>query len=418
LVPSVLTKTPLKPVGSTDTSTGTPHSSILNIPKKKREGDNTILEIPPTILSLEGETLTKSAVGRQAGNPSETNNCMFEIENPEFLEKQALSNSSPSGNSCSTEKRDNAKGSNLLLNLNEFPPLLSPTSSPLKLTGPVSLRTLKLSVPHEQTTPLYVGDCSETDKEKCPPSKDLLPIESQGATGIGDYAVPDAWEKDKLGIQSGPVSSLPQINGYVGKINLTSEAQSIPPDIDLTRGNSKEQKQAALNISPDTQVPQKVQVEYNASFHCKVPSHAPQASTNYDDIDKPMLLKQGQKRNHIHRYDMRISVAKAKDEEEELTIIRKALQKFFELLLQADATIIIPPFYEVERSDKSASDLSSKFQVADLDSIVALKRYFARMLKVNDKGFVYRNVILAHSLTFLEIMDKLRQIFNDLKFGL
>jgi hypothetical protein len=115
---------------------------------------------------------------------------------------------------------------------------------------------------------------------------------------------------------------------------------------------------------------------------------------------------------------MRISVAKAKDEEEELTIIRKALQKFFELLLQADATIIIPPFYEVERSDKSASDLSSKFQVADLDSIVALKRYFARMLKVNDKGFVYRNVILAHSLTFLEIMDKLRQIFNDLKFGL
>jgi hypothetical protein len=40
------------------------------------------------------------------------------------------------------------------------------------------------------------------------------------------------------------------------------------------------------------------------------------------------------------------------------------------------------------------------------------------MSKVNDKGFIYCNVILAHSLAFLEIMDKLRQIFNDLKFGL
>jgi hypothetical protein len=107
---------------------------------------------------------------------------------------------------------------------------------------------------------------------------------------------------------------------------------------------------------------------------------------NYDDIDKPMLLKQGQKHNHIHRYDMCINVAKAKDEEEEFTIIKKALQKFLELLLQADATIVIPLFYEVERSDKSASDPSSKFQVSDLDSLVALKRYFARMSKVNDKG--------------------------------
>jgi hypothetical protein len=186
----------------------------------------------------------------------------------------------------------------------------------------------------------------------------------------------------------------------------------------LIRGNSKEQQQAALNISPDTQAPLKGQVEYNALFHRKAPTHAPQASTNYGDIDKPMLLKQGQKWNHIHRYDMSINVAKAKDNEEELTIIRKALQKFFELVLQADATIIIPPFYEVERSDKSASDLFSKFQVSDLDSIVALKRYFARMSKVNDKGFVYCNVILAHSLTFLEIMGKLQQIFNDLKFGL
>jgi len=130
------------------------------------------------------------------------------------------------------------------------------------------------------------------------------------------------------------------------------------------------------------------------------------------------MLKQGQKWNHVHRYDMRFSVKKAKDEDAELTVIKAALQKFFELLLQADASIIIPPFYEIERSDKAASDLSSKFQVSELESLVALKRYFARLSKITDKGFVYCNVIIVHSSSFFEIMDKLRQIFNDLKFGL
>lgn len=115
---------------------------------------------------------------------------------------------------------------------------------------------------------------------------------------------------------------------------------------------------------------------------------------------------------------MRISAKKTKDEDEEFKVIKAALQKFLDLLLQADESIIIPPFYEIERSDKTASDLSAKFQVFELDSIVDLKRYFARLSKITDKGFVYCNVIIAHSATFFEIMDKLRQIFNDLKFGL
>jgi hypothetical protein len=135
-------------------------------------------------------------------------------------------------------------------------------------------------------------------------------------------------------------------------------------------------------------------------------------------LDKPINLKQGQKRTHIHRYDMRISGKKTKDEEEEFSTIKAALQKFFDLLLQADASIIIPPFWEIERSDKTAPEISSKFQVSELDSLVAIKRYFPRLSKINDKGFEYCNMIIAHSSSFFEIMDKLRQIFHDLKFGL
>jgi len=49
---------------------------------------------------------------------------------------------------------------------------------------------------------------------------------------------------------------------------------------------------------------------------------------------------------------MRISGKKSKDKDKEFTTIKAALQKFFDLLLQADASIFKPPFYEIECSDK------------------------------------------------------------------
>jgi hypothetical protein len=67
---------------------------------------------------------------------------------------------------------------------------------------------------------------------------------------------------------------------------------------------------------------------------------------------------------------------------------------------------------------KKAADLSSKFQVMELDSMISLKRYFSRLSRVNDNGAAYCNIILAHTASFFDIMDKVRQIFNDLKYGL
>jgi len=80
--------------------------------------------------------------------------------------------------------------------------------------------------------------------------------------------------------------------------------------------------------------------------------------------------------------------------------------------------IIIPPYYELERDDKKAADISSKFQVMELDSMIILKRYFSRLSRVNDNGAAYCNIILAHTASFFDIMDKVRRIFNDLKYGL
>jgi hypothetical protein len=207
----------------------------LNTLKKIQEGDNTIQEIPPTILSLEGETLTQSAIGNKVDNHPEMNDCMFEIENSEFLEKQALSNSTVSGNSCSTEKRNNAKGSNLLMNMNEFPPLTPPTSSPSKIKGPVSFLTPKSSVSQELATHLNLRGLAETDKERCSLNKVPHYPEADGATGRGDPAASVARKtlgieltrRDSLGPQSGSVSNLSKLNGSTGKRNSISEAQSL-----------------------------------------------------------------------------------------------------------------------------------------------------------------------------------------------
>jgi hypothetical protein len=236
------------------------------------------------------------------------------------------------------------------------------------------------------------------------------------------------------------ITSTKQATNDTNKTSLKTANAAKPPVGDITKPKPTNEKASTMEIdnNPVTKntstgttidkedsndsgilhcAPQSSgQVPYSRFYYRKPPVHAPQKPK--EELDKPIMLKQGQKRNHVHRYDMRFSVKKAKDEDAELTVIKAALQKFFELLLQADASIIIPPFYEIERSDKAASDLSSKFQVSELESLVALKRYFARLSKITDKGFVYCNVIIAHSSSFLEIMDKLRQIFNDLKFGL
>jgi len=123
-------------------------------------------------------------------------------------------------------------------------------------------------------------------------------------------------------------------------------------------------------------------------------------------LDKPILLKKDVRRSHIHRYDLQIKVKASKSEEEEFNNIQNSLQKKIDIAIQADSSSIIPPNFELERSDKSVPDISSKFLISSLDSIDVIKRYFSRLSQRNDKGNIYCSVILAHNIPFLNSWTK------------
>jgi hypothetical protein len=87
-----------------------------------------------------------------------------------------------------------------------------------------------------------------------------------------------------------------------------------------------------------------------------------------------VTLKNGMVRGHIHRYTLRFKTIKAKEEEDGHQIIQDTLHKFLDMLLQADPKTIIPPYLELDRSDKTAPDLSNSFTVSSIDSHYLLKK--------------------------------------------
>jgi hypothetical protein len=106
-------------------------------------------------------------------------------------------------------------------------------------------------------------------------------------------------------------------------------------------------------------------------------SDQPHTSSSY--IDKPIVLKNKEVRRHVHRYDLRIGIKECRNDEEEQKILQNLLEEFFETMLSADNTIIIPPFYELDRSNTTFQDLSESHRIAELDSFTKLKRYFTRL---------------------------------------
>jgi hypothetical protein len=75
----------------------------------------------------------------------------------------------------------------------------------------------------------------------------------------------------------------------------------------------------------------------------------------------------------VHRYDLRIKIKSTKTEDDEYEAVEKAIQKFLDIALQADASSIIPPFYALDRNDKTVPDFNSSFQVNALDSLPSIK---------------------------------------------
>ncbi len=56
-----------------------------------------------------------------------------------------------------------------------------------------------------------------------------------------------------------------------------------------------------------------------------------------------LVLKCGMSRPHVHQYELSFLIKKPKNDDEEESLIQKALQRFLEIMLQVDLHTVIPP---------------------------------------------------------------------------
>jgi hypothetical protein len=118
------------------------------------------------------------------------------------------------------------------------------------------------------------------------------------------------------------------------------------------------------------------------------------------NVDKPVALKKGMIRNRFHKYTLCFKTIKAKEEEDRQQIIQDTLQKFLDIVLQADPKTIIPPYLELDRADKAVPDISNGFTVSSVDAHYALKKYMFRLSLRDDTGVSWCSLILAQSTPF------------------
>jgi hypothetical protein len=115
-------------------------------------------------------------------------------------------------------------------------------------------------------------------------------------------------------------------------------------------------------------------------------------------FDKPITLKKGITRPHIHRYTLRFKTNKPRSDDDEQQTIQATFQKFLETVLQADPKAIIPLYLELDRGDKNIVDLSLSFSVSSIDSFHLLKKYFFRLSPRNNEGQSWCSLILGVQL--------------------
>ncbi len=130
------------------------------------------------------------------------------------------------------------------------------------------------------------------------------------------------------------------------------------------------------------------------------------------------MLKKNISRSHIHRYTLRFKTIKAKSEDESHQLIMESLQRFLEIVLQADAKTIIPPYLELDWNDKSVPDLSSAFPVSSLESYHIIKKYFFRLSPRDDEGISWCSIILAQTYPFAQFMTKVKYSLENSDFSL
>jgi hypothetical protein len=134
--------------------------------------------------------------------------------------------------------------------------------------------------------------------------------------------------------------------------------------------------------------------------------------------DYDIKLKRGLVRHNITRYDLRFKVQSTNTEEESQVSIHRILTDFYNIILQADETTILPPYLELDRNSPGINDLSSSFLVSELGNFTALKNYFSRLYSRNEGGNIYCSLILASSLNTQDLLSAVKYKLAGLGIGL
>jgi hypothetical protein len=134
--------------------------------------------------------------------------------------------------------------------------------------------------------------------------------------------------------------------------------------------------------------------------------------------DYDIKLKRGLIRRIIRRYDLCFKVKSTSTDDESQATILRTLNEFFNIILQADETTIIPPYLELDRNTASINDLSSSFLASEITSFSTMKSYFSRLYSKPDGGNIYCSVILAGSIPSFELLDAVKYKLSSFDMGL
>jgi hypothetical protein len=393
---------------------------------KKRLSSESPRKVQTEMTSFTGERIDNKASPARSYAQVASNNRFEALSDPENEDDEMQNAAQSSDSSDTTPKQVNAKALSISTKEKYQNPLSKKSQRKIAKAAKKDVRKVSRT-----NQPLLLSSATKVTLERARKAKELLQIASTSTEDKDDtYESTPQREKNNSEMshkEDLEVSSRPGSNelSTVPKPSSTDDASDSLLSQDRQVNTISEEPSAATSNSSEHQ---KARIAVNNPYQKRKSNpqgvlHAiPQGQTTSQkvpgSIDKHITLKKGILRPHIHRYTLRIKIISSKNEEDEQALVQKTLKKFFDIVLQGDPKSIIPPYFELDRSDKSVPDLSSSFNVEALDSYYSLKRYFSRLSPRSDDGHVWCSIILAQSIAFPAFMEKTRHSLENQAFSL
>jgi hypothetical protein len=197
-----------------------------------------------------------------------------------------------------------------------------------------------------------------------------------------------------------------------------SETPSTDSELPVKDNNSRPTGDVASRPIPknpymQTMAPGSSKVALNGEQQVKYPNKPKNVGWDFE-----IKLKRGLIRQHTARYDLRFKLKTTANDDESQVAIHRILTEFFNIIIQADDSTIIPPYLSLDRNTNSINDLSSTYLVSELNNFNSLKTYFARLYSKPEGGQIYCSVILAGSVTSTDLLNAVKYKLSSLDMGL